>query len=116
MENRIVAVCGLTCSECEAYQATQANDEAWKERVATKWREEYNNPGFDAATVTCDGCMPVEGRHCSHCSFCDIRKCGIEHGASTCAACAEYESCERINNFFKFVPQAKVTLDSLRGG
>ena len=38
---RMIAVCGLDCAKCEAYLATQANDEAAKERVAAKWRAQY---------------------------------------------------------------------------
>jgi hypothetical protein len=30
----IIAVCGLDCSVCAAYQATQAKDETAKERIA----------------------------------------------------------------------------------
>jgi hypothetical protein len=30
----IIAVCGSDCAKCEAYLATQANDQDWKKRVA----------------------------------------------------------------------------------
>lgn len=116
MNDRIIAFCGLTCSECEAYQATQANDDAWKERVAAKWREEFHAPDIDVAAVTCDGCLAFDGRLGAHCYECDIRACGIQRGVANCAACADYQSCEKIAGFFKFAPEAKTTLDSLRGG
>jgi hypothetical protein len=116
MENRIIAFCGLNCAECEAYQATQANDEAWKERVAAKWREEFHVSDIDVVAVTCDGCLAFDGRLGSHCYVCEIRACGIQHGVANCAACTDYESCQRLAAFFQFAPQAKVTLDALRGG
>ena len=116
MKEQIIAFCGLTCSECEAYLATQANDEAWKERVAAQWRAEYHAPDIDVVAVTCDGCLAFDGRLCSHCSVCDIRACGVQHGVANCAACTEYPGCEKIAGFFQFVPQAKATLDALRGG
>ena len=49
---RMIAVCGLDCATCGGYLATQANDEAWKERVAAEWREAYSAPHIDAAYVT----------------------------------------------------------------
>lgn len=116
MEKTIIAFCGLNCAECEAYKATQANDEAWKERVAAQWREQFNAPGIDVAAVTCDGCLAFDGRLGSHCGECDIRACGIERGVANCAACADYAGCEKLAGFFQFAPEAKATLDALRGG
>ncbi len=116
MENRIIAFCGLVCSECEGYKATQANDEAWKERVAAQWNVEFHTTSIDVKAVTCDGCLAFDGRLGAHCYECEIRACGIERGVANCAACADYESCGKINGFFQFAPQAKTTLDELRGG
>ncbi len=116
MNDRIIAFCGLTCSECEAYQATQANDDAWKERVAAKWREEFHSADIDVVAVTCDGCLAFNGRLGAHCYECEIRACGAQRDVANCAACADYQSCEKIAGFFKFAPEAKTLLDSLRGG
>jgi len=41
---RMIAFCGLVCTECEGYLATQANNWAALERLAAKAREEYNVP------------------------------------------------------------------------
>lgn len=114
MTERIIAFCGLVCSECEAYQATQANDQAWKERIAQKWREEYHADGITADAVNCDGCQTVGGRTIGYCAECKIRACGRERGVSTCAACADYPGCQLIQDFIKQVPSAKTTLDALR--
>jgi hypothetical protein len=116
MDVQWIAVCGLDCAQCEAYQATQANDEEWKDRVAAQWREAYHNPNFDIVSVTCDGCLAFDRRLCSHCGECDIRACGIQHDVKNCAYCQEYEQCERIAKFFAFVPAVKVTLDGIRAG
>ncbi|MCX6027799.1 MAG: DUF3795 domain-containing protein [Chloroflexi bacterium] len=45
--DRIVAYCGLVCSECPAYIATQADDLAMKERVVAQWRVQFNAPDMD---------------------------------------------------------------------
>jgi len=112
--NRIVAYCGLVCSDCEAYAATQANDEAAKERVAAKWRVEYNAPDMTAANVTCDGCVTRDGRHGGYCPQCPIRACGVERGVANCAHCADYASCEKLGGFLTQVPPARATLEAIR--
>jgi hypothetical protein len=108
------AYCGLDCATCEAYQATQADDAAWKERIAAQWRVEYNNPNFNIMTVTCDGCTSTSGRLGGYCPACPVRACAIEHGVENCALCPDYD-CETIRAFFQVAPQLKDTLDALRG-
>ncbi len=110
----LIAFCGLDCASCEAYIATQAHDEAAKERIAEEWRKEYGNPGITAAYVTCDGCTNLAGHPGGHCGECDIRACGIEQGVANCAHCADYEGCAKLARFFGMVPSAKVTLDEIR--
>lgn len=109
----MIAFCGLDCSECEAYQATQANDEAWKEQIAAKWREEYNAPEIDVVGVTCDGCMAHSGRLCANCPICELRICGIERGVENCGLCADYEICDKIAHLFEFMPSARLRLDAI---
>jgi hypothetical protein len=110
----LIAYCGLDCAACEAYQATQADDQAWKERVAAGWREAYHNPSFDAAAITCDGCTSASGPWSSHCHECDIRACNVERGLANCAACPDYV-CARLERFFGFAPEVRITLDAIRG-
>ena len=112
---QMIAMCGLNCAECEAYLATQANDEAAKERIALKWREMYNAPGITAAYVTCDGCL-APGRKGGHCLECNIRACGVERNLPNCAHCADFEACEKLAGFFNFVPQARTVLEEIRRG
>jgi hypothetical protein len=111
--SRLIAVCGLICSDCGAYLATQADDPAALEKVAAQWRLEYNAPNITVAGVACDGCLP-EGRKCAHCAECQIRACGLAHGVANCAYCADYATCAKIAGFFQMVPAARVTLDGVR--
>ena len=111
--SRLIAICGLICSDCPAYLATQAGDQAAIEKVAAQWRQEYNAPNITAASVYCDGCV-TEGRKCGHCAECQIRACGLAHGVANCALCADYASCAKIAGFFQMVPAARATLDSVR--
>jgi hypothetical protein len=108
----IIGVCGLDCAACEAYRATRAKDEAAKEKVAAKWRVEYNNPRIDAKSITCDGCLAASGVLCSHCSECAPRLCAVERGLANCGLCPEY-GCEKISGLLQYIPEAKTRLDAI---
>jgi len=110
--DKIIAYCGLVCSDCSAYVATQANDQEALERVAAQWREEYNAPNITVESVICDGCLDG-GRMCSHCAECEIRPCGVARGVANCAHCSDY-ACEKLEKFFGFVPGARDVLDEIR--
>ena len=109
----IIAYCGLICTECPAYVATQANDHAALEEVAAQWREEFDAPELTAKSVICDGCLGVAGRKFGHCSKCEIRACAMGRAVLNCAHCDDY-GCETISGFFGYVPEAKATLDGIR--
>jgi hypothetical protein len=111
--DRIIGTCGLTCTDCPAYIATQADDRIELERVAAQWREEYQAPSITADGIMCDGCLTTDGRKCHHCFECEIRACGPERGVINCAHCGDY-ACERLEAFFGFVPDARATLDGVR--
>lgn len=107
-----IAYCGLNCEECPAYQATQDNDQALREKVAVEWSKEFNWD-LTAFDINCDGCRSVEGAHFSHCFECPIRPCATKRSLSTCAECIEYP-CRDLEEFFGLAPSAKVVLESLR--
>jgi hypothetical protein len=109
----MIAFCGLDCSTCEAYIATQANDEPGKQKLLEKWRVEYNSPEMEISAVICDGCHATT-RLGGYCSFCNVRKCALGKGLQTCADCPDF-ACEELQNFFVMVPQAKANLEALRG-
>lgn len=111
----IIAYCGLVCTDCPAYVATQAGDRAELERVAALWREEFNTPDITVESIICDGCLTDQGRKCGHCAECDIRACAMALNLANCGHCADY-GCEKIERFFGFVPDARVRLDRIRAG
>ena len=75
----MIAYCGLDCAGCEAYLATQANDEAAKQKLLEKWRVEFDAPEMTMASVTCDGCTSTE-RLGGYCQACPVRACAVEEG------------------------------------
>jgi len=112
--DRMIAFCGLVCTDCPAYIATQAADRAALERVTTQWRKEYNVPDMTVESVMCDGCVADSARHCGHWYECEIRACGAARGVVNCAHCTDY-ACERLERFLGFVPNARAVLEEIRG-
>ena len=116
--DRLIAYCGLDCAQCGAYIATQAGDTAALEAEARGWEQAYGIANVTVKDVTCDGCRDFDGKHRgyfgAHCYDCDIRACGIQRGVDTCADCDEY-ACEKLQSFLSTVPDAKASLESLRG-
>ena len=117
--NKIIAYCGLVCTDCPAYIATQADDRAALEQMAARAREQFNNPNLTVESAMCDGCLGSDGRKCGYCFVCQVRACGMERTVVHCAYCADYArhgGCEKLEGFFGFVPDAKATLDGIRQG
>jgi hypothetical protein len=111
--DRIVAYCGLVCSDCAAYTATQANDPAALERVAAQWREEFNSPEITAASILCDGCPGTNGgRRIGYCATCEIRACALERSIANCAHCADY-ACAKLEGFLAHAADARTVLDEI---
>jgi hypothetical protein len=111
--DKVIAYCGLVCTDCPAYIATQAGDRAGLERVAAQWREEFNAPNISAESVLCDGCLTDLGHKFGHCHQCEIRACGMERALLNCAYCEDY-ACGTLQEFFGLVPEAQVLLAGIR--
>jgi hypothetical protein len=109
---KMIAVCGLTCTECPAYQATKKDDDEARAQVAELWGKEFK-ADLKAEDINCHGCQSTGEEVFSHTKVCEIRKCGREKGAENCGRCCDY-GCDRITEFFKMVPAAKTTLDEIR--
>ena len=108
MTDQIIAYCGLNCSDCQAYIATQENDTEKLEALALEWYQVEDNSTF----CLCDGCN-TEGRKNAHCSDCAVRACAISHEVTNCAHCPEY-GCAPLIGFFQQIPIAKENLGRIR--
>ena len=111
---RIVAPCGLICSECEAYRATQANDADAIAAVAVEWSQRYGT-AFSPDDIWCDACTSASERTARHTRECPVRPCALRRGVATCAECSDYR-CEQLTRVHRLVPQAQETLDAIRRG
>lgn len=110
---RIIACCGIICSDCDAFKATQNNDAAERKRVAEQWNKQYDKE-YSPKDINCDGCLTKGPRIFSYCKTCEIRKCARERNVTNCAYCKEY-ACEKLLKLLnEFEPEAKERLDEIR--
>ncbi len=109
---KIIGACGIVCSECPAYIATQNDDDALRAKTAEEWSAMFH-ADIKAENINCDGCPGDGPRLFAHCLECEIRACARKKKLSTCAACPEY-SCQKLDAFLAQVPEARKTLEELR--
>jgi hypothetical protein len=109
-----IAYCGIVCTECGAYIATQENDNKKRKEVAEKWAKEYKQD-FKPEDINCDSCLSETGRVFNYCTICEIRKCGREKKVINCAYCDSY-ICEKLDKFFQMAPMIKANLEEIRKG
>ncbi|MHA1988627.1 MAG: DUF3795 domain-containing protein, partial [Promethearchaeota archaeon] len=72
----ILACCGLDCSACPAYIATQKEDYEELKKVAETWSND--SMSFRPEDIYCDGCN-IDKRIFSWCKECPTRNCCREH-------------------------------------
>jgi hypothetical protein len=108
----MIAFCGIICTECDTYLATQADDDEKRAELARRTFEEFGME-VKLEDMNCDGCL-AEGRHIGYCDTCEIRACGIERDVVNCAHCENYEGCVKLAKFFEMAPSVKAQLEAIR--
>jgi hypothetical protein len=106
------AYCGMECSQCPTYQATQSDDLQARETAAGQWSKIFRMR-LSAEEINCDGCKSDGGRLFGHCRTCRIKQCCTRRGLDSCAGCEEY-ACEELSAFFALVPQSRIALEAMR--
>lgn len=109
--DKMIAYCGLECSKCPASIARKENNDELRKKTAEEWSKQFNAE-MKPEDINCDGCI-TDGEHINYCNICEIRKCGIEKKVQNCAYCDDY-ICEKLEKWFKNVPDAKTTLEEIR--
>lgn len=108
----MIAFCGITCTNCPAFKATQRDDDNKRMKVAELWSKQLKTE-IKPEEINCDGCMIEDGRLFSHCKVCKIRKCGHEKNIQNCAHCNEFP-CRNLSVIIDAMPDAKATLEEIR--
>jgi hypothetical protein len=109
---KLIAYCGITCTECPAYIATQKNDDRLRAETAKKWSEIFK-ASIKPEDINCDGCAADSKRLFSQVNVCEIRKCARNKNIKNCAYCAQYP-CPKLKELFTYIPEAKTTLEEIR--
>ena len=108
---KMIAYCGLVCSDCPTFLATKNDDDAARAKTAAFYAEQF---GFDLQSedINCDGCLSKGGKLIAYCQTCDIRKCCMDKDLENCAVCDE-QPCDKLTRFHQFSPEAKASSDAL---
>ena len=107
----MIAYCGLVCTRCPTYLATQSDDDAAREKTATMLAEKYGLQ-LPPEAINCDGCLSSGSRRMGYCDTCAVRKCAAARGVEHCAVC-EDQPCDALNAFHAFSPEAKAAFEAL---
>ncbi|MDQ2177267.1 DUF3795 domain-containing protein [Marinifilum sp. D714] len=108
-----IAYCGVNCSTCPAYVATQRQQEKVKVRIAKLWSDEDYK--YEACEITCKGCHEPWGKKFRHCAECAVRECARQKLYDTCAECNEYP-CNKLIDLHQTLDKkiARINLDDIR--
>ena len=109
---KMIGFCGIVCTDCPGYIATQKDDDTERKKVAELWSKLYTTD-MKPEDVNCDGCLSEHGRLIGHCKVCEIRKCGQEKHVINCAYCEEYP-CDTLSHFFEMAHDAQSTLEDIK--
>ncbi len=109
--SEMIACCGLVCSSCSTFLATQNDDDEARKKTAAYYAETFGL-SFQPEEINCDGCLSEGGRLLGYCGACGIRKCCREKGLVNCAECEE--PCQTLAKFHNVAPDAKACLDGLK--
>ncbi len=109
---KMIAYCGLTCTDCLAYIATQKNDDNERMKVAEIWTNQFGHQ-FKKEDINCYGCLSKGKELFSHCRVCEVRKCAIDKKLLNCGYCADFP-CNTVGFIVNNVPSAKTILEGIR--
>jgi hypothetical protein len=112
MMSEMIAYCGLDCSRCPTFLATQNDDDAARAETAALYAEQFGLV-FQPEDINCDGCRALAGKQIGYCRVCEIRQCCLKKGLEHCVIC-EQEPCEKLLKFHEFSPKAKASFEALK--
>ncbi|MFZ5452514.1 MAG: DUF3795 domain-containing protein [Thermodesulfobacteriota bacterium] len=108
----LIACCGLVCSNCPTFIATQNDDDAAREKTAALYAQRFGL-SFQKEDINCDGCRSEGGRQIGYCRTCEIRRCCLGKSLANCGACPE-QPCDLLRRFHEFSAEAKSAFAALK--
>lgn len=109
---KMIAYCGLDCSNCPTFIATQNDDDEAREKAVALYAQKFGMH-LQKEDINCDGCLRVGGRKIGYCQVCEIRQCCLDKGLKHCVVCPE-QPCAKIRRFHEFSPAAKASFAALK--
>lgn len=114
--DKMLSYCGIDCSACPTYRATQADDDVKRAKVAAFWSKMFGTQ-MSVSDINCDGCSQSDGRLFGHCRTCEVRLCARGKELDTCGGCSGY-SCEKLDGLLAILPmeEPRKNLEAIREG
>lgn len=109
--SQMIALCGLNCTQCPMYIATQNDDDDARAEAADMLFQKYGLK-FKPEEINCDGCHTKGGRLLGYCNTCKIRECGLKKEFESCAECAD-QPCDHLARFHSFSSKAKAAFEKV---
>lgn len=105
-----ISYCGMDCSTCRDFLATQANNQEELQQIADHWSSvEHITFTVTVEDVMCDGCR-ANKRRSFHCpEDCKIRSCCIENSFDSCIECEKYP-CHNQNSLMDQLPDIETCI------
>jgi hypothetical protein len=110
--SKMIAYCGLVCSDCPTFLATQNNDDVARQKTADLYAVKFGL-NLKPEDINCEGCKSEGGKLIGYCLTCEIRRCSREKGLANCARCDE-QPFEKLTQFHEFSTDAKANFEALR--
>lgn len=110
--SKMIAYCGLVCSDCPTFLATQNNDDVARQKTAALYAEKFGLD-LEPEDINCDGCITDSEILIGYCQTCEIRKCCREKDLENCAHCND-RPCEKLTRFHEFSADAKASFEALK--
>ena len=110
--SKMIAYCGLVCTNCPTFLATQNDDDVAREETVALYAQKFGMV-LKKEDINCDGCLTVGGRQIGYCRVCEIRQCCIGRGLKHCVVCPE-QPCDKLRRFHEFSPEAKASFETLK--
>ncbi len=109
--DEMIACCGLNCSSCPGFRATQNDDEELRQQTAAQWSKIFDRK-IEPSQVRCHGCLTQGGVHFGHCHTCPVRICCLDRDLPNCAFCPDYP-CSNLDFIHRAAPAARACLDKI---